>query len=154
MSSSNTVKAWYFKAGETSVKTINYNAEDRDTLKKLLDCEYVGCQTIKTSKGIFTIIFNDNGFYEDTLYNKPATLVLGKIPIWGGRELTGNYIVKCSLYYEDDTIQIDMPKITFKEWIDVCREAILKAQKISNDYYKAMGFTEVYNDGMYSVSTK
>ena len=144
-------KAWYFKAGESKVKLIDYKSDD---LQTLLECRMVDCQSIYTSKGIFTIFYNDNGIYEDTVFNKPASQVLGKLPImWG--TMNGNFIVKCSMESsdeEEDNINIDMPTIGFKEWITLCSDVMRESQKRQAERMKADGYKEVYNKGGFSVS--
>jgi hypothetical protein len=146
---SNTTKAWYFKAGEKSVKLIDYHP---DNIYTLLGCETIDAQTIHTPKGIFTILFNDNGRWEDKVFNKPAAQVLGKLPIqWG--TMNGNYIVKCSKEQEDDeNINVDMPAIGFKEWIDLCSTVMRESQKRRAEWYAAQGFKEVSKVGPYSIS--
>ncbi len=154
ISSKPTTKAWYFKAGEKSVKLIDYNP---DEIYTLLECNTIDCQSIYTSKGIFTILYNDNGLYEDTIFNKPASQVLGKLPIrWG--TMNGNYIVKCSIENPDPdadefNLNVDMPSIGFKEWITLCSDVMLESQKRRAERYKAEGFKEVFNDGGFSIST-
>ena len=148
---SKTTKAWYFKAGENKVKLIDYNPKD---IHSLLECRTIDSQSIYTSKGIFTIFYNDNGLYEDTIFNKPASQVLGKLPIqWG--TMTGNYIVKCSIEATDDddeNIDVDMPTIGFKEWITLCSEVMLESHKRRAERMKADGFKEVFNMGGFSIS--
>jgi hypothetical protein len=148
-----TTKVWYFKAGENSVKLIDYHPDD---IHALLECDYLDCQTIYTSKGIFTIYFNDNGLYEDNVINKPASQVLGKLPInWGRQLLTGNYIVKCTTEETDDDgeyIAIDMPSMGFKEWITICSDVLHESHKRRVERMKAEGYKEVFNKGGFSVS--
>jgi hypothetical protein len=147
-------KAWYFKAGESKVKLIDYVPSYKNT-QALLQCDTIDSQTIHTDKGIFTIYFNDNGRWEDKVFNKPASQVLGKLPIqWAN--MNGNYIVECSTSAVDDEdydyIPCDMPSIGFKEWIDLCSTVMRESQKRSAERYKAEGFKEVFNSGGFSVS--
>ena len=152
ISSKPTTKAWYFKAGEKSVKLIDYNS---DNIYTLLGCEMLDCITIHTTKGIFTILFNDNGLYEDTVFNKPAHQVLGKLPInWG--TMNGNFIVKCSKEAEDEdeeNTNIDMPSIDFKEWITLCSDVLMESHKRKAERMKAEGFKKTSSYGGFSIYT-
>ncbi len=152
VSSKPTTKAWYFKAGEKSVKLIDYNP---DNVRTLLECRTIDCITIYTTKGIFTILFNDNGLYEDTVFNKPAHQVLGKLPInWG--TMNGNYIVRCSKEAEnedEDGINVDMPSIDFKEWITLCSDVLMESHKRKAERMKAEGFKKTSSYGGFSIYT-
>jgi hypothetical protein len=118
-------KAWYFKAGESNVKLIDY-VPSCENMTALIQCDTVDSMRIHTDKGIFSIYYNDNGLWEDNVFNEPASQILGKLPIdWAN--MNGNYVVKCSTSAVDedgDYIGCDMPSIGFKEWIDLCSAAM------------------------------
>ena len=153
--SKKSVKAWYFKAGEDKVLLIDY-VPTYDNLRKLLNCETIDGQHIETDIGTFNIMYNDNGMYEDTEFNKPATQVLGKLPIrWG--TMNGNYLVYCSKTGEydeaaDDIVRCDMPSISFKYWIHKCSTVLREAQRKREEHYKAMGMKTLYSGGGFTVS--
>jgi hypothetical protein len=129
------VSVWHFEAGVSVVKVIKTPVTLK-TLYALLNCKTVDAQTIQTSLGIFTIWYNDNGIADETVFNKPASQVLGKLPIrWG--TMNGNFVVTFSkpAKGDDDSDddgepeRADMPIIGFKEWIDLCSKAISERWK-------------------------
>lgn len=128
---SKSISAWYFKAGETSVKLQTIDINDSETggprlqdMHRLLDCHTLDAQFIHTDMGIFSIWFNDLGMYEDFVFNKPASMVLAKLPIaWSN--MNGNYLVMFHPKGDPDTY-LDIPAIGFKQWIAMCSEALHK----------------------------
>lgn len=125
----NPIKTWYFKAGESSVKLLPVDCcEDGmprlKDLHRLLNCHTLDATYIHTHMGVFSIWYNDLGLYEDFVFNKPASQVLGKLPIrWSN--MNGNYLVMFHPTGDLDTY-LHMPSIGFKLWIQICTEALHK----------------------------
>jgi hypothetical protein len=131
------VNAWYFKAGATAVKLVKYDRSLK-TLHKLLECDTVDCQVIHTDTGNYTIWYNDNGLYEDKVFNKPASQVIGKLPIrWG--TMNGNFLVtfgKPNPRDDEEDTPADIPAIGFKDWITLCSDVMREAQRRREEMWK------------------
>ena len=122
------VKVWFMSPHSTTIETRRvptyraYNA-----FKELLCCERVEWQGFRTLDGRdYCVIMDEEGSFKNTLPNKIAKRLIGKVKniLWG--EFTGNWVVVQYIDMGKDTEHLGDMDLTPTEFITLFNRAMAR----------------------------